>query len=177
MRELGEDRRKLRTRTALIKAFSALFLELGYEAVNMAQVAARADIGRSTLYEHFRTKDELLKASLQGPFRPLVDAVDPGADLLPLQGLLEHVRANAAVARVVLAQPVRSRIARLLAEWIGARTGAKGLPQPLVELRAVALAEGQLALIERWIFGPVALAPDAVAEELARLSRAVVAGA
>jgi len=171
----SEDRRKLRTRAALLKAFDALFLELGYEALTVAQVAERADVGRSTLYEHFRTKDDLLQASLHGRLDAFAAATSPDADPRALPALLEHIRASAAVTRRLLAQPMRSRIARLLAEQIQASLVLRGVHPPVAALRAIAVAEAQLALAERWVFGPVALSAQAMAEELARLSRAVVA--
>lgn len=167
------DRRRQRTRAALLKAFVELLLERGYEALSVTQVADRADVGRSTLYEHFRTKDDLLKASLQGPFGVLAAAVRPDADARAVLGFLEHIRAHAAVGRLLLAQPLRSRIARTLAVEIAAALPAGSLPAATAELRAVALAEGQLALVERWLFGPVALPAATVADELTRLARAV----
>jgi AcrR family transcriptional regulator len=175
MREAaGMDRRKLRTRTALLQAFAELFLERGYDAVAVAQVADRANVGRSTLYEHFRTKDDLLKASLDRPFRALAIAAEPDADVRVVLRLLDHIRAHAAAVRLLLAQPMRSRIARVLAEHITATMTSSCPNRPATELRAIALAEGQLALIERWLFGPVLVSPDAVAEEIIRLARAVM---
>lgn len=167
------DRRKQRTRAALLRAFVELLLEHGYEAVSVTQVADRADVGRSTLYEHFRTKDDLLRASLQAPFRALATALDPAGEARAVTGFLEHIRAHAVIARLLLAQPMRSRIARVLAAEIGAALPPGRLPAPIAELRAIALAEGQLALVERWLFGPVALPLDAVSDELTRLARAM----
>jgi AcrR family transcriptional regulator len=179
MKQAPEDRRKSRTRSASLKAFSELFLERGYEAVTVSDVAEHAGIGRSTLYEHFRTKDALLQASLDGPFGVLATTVVPDADPGPLQALLDHIRAHAGVARLLLAQPLRSRIARVLADRIAAQLRAPGLyPRchPLAaELRTIALAEAQLTLIERWLFGPVALPVEAIAQELRRLADIVVA--
>jgi AcrR family transcriptional regulator len=77
MNEPRQDRRKLRTRTAALQAFAELFLEEGYEALTVAGVADRAGIGRSALYLHFRTKEDLLKASLARPFKLL--AVRPSS--------------------------------------------------------------------------------------------------
>jgi AcrR family transcriptional regulator len=163
------DRRKQRTREAALIAFSSLLMEQGYEAVTVAGVAARAGVGRSTLYEHFRTKDDLLAASLDRRLDALAaEPPDPGR----LQALLEHVRANAGAVRIVLAQPLRSRVARVLAARIGAGMRARGLLAPLAELRALALAEAQLAVIAHWLHVGVPGAADAAAE-LARIARAV----
>lgn len=179
MKPVREDRRTARTRSMSLKAFSELFLARGYEAVTVSDVAAHAGIGRSTLYEHFRTKDELLKASLDGPFSILARTAGPDPDLAPVQAVLRHIRAHAAVARLLLAQPLRSRIARVLADCITAHRRSRTMPQGIhvcaAELRTIALAEAQLAMIERWLFGPVALSAETIAQELERLGRLMFA--
>ena len=171
------DRRSERTRAAALSAFAGLLMERGYDAVSVAGVAERAGVGRSTLYEHFRTKDDLLAASLERPLAPL--AAHP-PDAAALCGLLDHVRANAGAVRLLLAQPMRSREARVLAARIGARLRAGGLAPALADLRAVGVAEAQLALIALWLAGGTLNAPPGgpgaqvaatVATELARIAR------
>ena len=54
------DRRQRKTRQAIYAAFEELMAEQHYSEVTVAQVIKRADIGRSTFYAHFETKDELL---------------------------------------------------------------------------------------------------------------------
>jgi AcrR family transcriptional regulator len=152
-----------------VSAFSELLLERGYAGLTVAQVAERADVGRSTLYEHFRTKDDLLKAALATPLGILADAVKPGAEARPLAALLEHLRANAAAARVLLTQPLRSRIARVLAQALALRMDA-ARAQADPRLLAIALAEGQLALIDAWLKAVPAIDLDDGAQALLALS-------
>lgn len=59
------DRRVARTRGALRDAFHALMAERGWDDVNVQSICQRADIGRSTFYVHFRSKEELLDAELK----------------------------------------------------------------------------------------------------------------
>lgn len=54
--------RRAATQAKICDAANALFFERGYPSVTMEQVAAAADIQRSTLYLHFREKDEILAA-------------------------------------------------------------------------------------------------------------------
>lgn len=168
MAEAVLDRRRQRTRKAAVAAFIELLMEQGYEAVAMTAVAERADLGRSTLYEHFRTKDDLLEASLAWPLGVL--AADP-PDVAALLHLIEHVRERAAAVRIMLEQPLRSRIARMLAARSSPGLRARGVPAPRAEVRALACAEGQLAALAAWMRGGAIAAP-ALAEELARLSLA-----
>ncbi len=58
------ERRKARTRAAIIDAATALFHERGFEETSIQQIAERADTGVGTLYGYFGSKDQILREVL-----------------------------------------------------------------------------------------------------------------
>ena len=55
------DRRQKKTRQAIIDAFVKLLTKTSYEKVSVKDIIDAADVGRSTFYSHFETKDDLAR--------------------------------------------------------------------------------------------------------------------
>ncbi len=55
------ERRKFEVRTRILESAMALFDERGFTATTVAQIAERADVAQKTLFNHFDSKQELLR--------------------------------------------------------------------------------------------------------------------
>ena len=75
-------------RQRVIDAAMALGLEGGYEAVQMRDVAARANVAMGTVYRYFTSKDHLLAAALVS----WVEQLDARLSQLPAQGETAAIR-------------------------------------------------------------------------------------
>ena len=67
------DRRVNRTRAALQKAHMSLILEKGYEATTVEDICDAANVGRSTFYAHYTSKDDLKRGGLERLRKELAD--------------------------------------------------------------------------------------------------------
>lgn len=68
-KERSRDRRVQRTHDLLHGALASLIHEKPYDAIVIKEILARANVGRSTFYTHFRDKDELLVRAIRDMMR------------------------------------------------------------------------------------------------------------
>ena len=69
------DRKRARTRQALIDAATKLFERQGYDETTIADIAAAAEIGARTFFSYFASKEELLFPESDARVRATVAAI------------------------------------------------------------------------------------------------------
>ncbi|MFC5497768.1 TetR/AcrR family transcriptional regulator [Caenimonas terrae] len=153
------DRRVARTRRSIDTAFLSLLQRRGYEAVGVSDIVREADVGLATFYEHYTSKDDLLRAQLRhvcttmlrsGPDQPaLLDATPLFAHVRDMPMLYRLVAGRGAAARSlrVLQEVMEERAASILAERL---TAGASLCAPFTVPVACRLIVANLAALLAW---------------------------
>jgi len=134
------ERKRERTRQALVDAASELFAAKGFEATTIAEIAARAEVGTRTFFSYFPTKEDVLFPESDGRVHLALAAIadrepgeDPASVLLRALGeagdASDDMTGPLAAMRIELTQQVASVRGRALQlQWEAQREIA--LPQP-----------------------------------------------
>ncbi|WP_433239405.1 TetR/AcrR family transcriptional regulator [Streptosporangium sp. CA-135522] len=110
------ERKKLRTRRALIEAALHLFEEKGYEETTVAEIAAAADISTRTFFSYFASKEDVVFFDVQARIGEAVETITqrrPGETVVELLLRMAEQSLAHAVAATDLAMaltPLRTRL-------------------------------------------------------------------
>src|ERR1700733_14315563 len=77
----ARGRKRARTRATLIEATHELVEELGFSAVTLDEIAARAGVTKGAIYGNFESKEALLVAMVQARGARIGGFLTPGAPL------------------------------------------------------------------------------------------------
>lgn len=104
------DARIVRTRRRLQEALFALARERGIDHVSVSDIAERAEVNRSTFYQHYSDKETLLADALDLVAQEAgakIEGIDPAAPLAPavLVEFLQHLETHADLYARVFSEP------------------------------------------------------------------------
>ncbi|MEU1995332.1 helix-turn-helix domain-containing protein [Nocardia gamkensis] len=172
------DRRVRRTRALLHRALIELMVERAYDRITVRDILARADVGRSTFYAHYRDKDALLLRSSTDYLRAALAAAETDTEapdlLAPVRTLFELAAGHPEIYRAllgrksgtVLLRTTRVMVAQILAERLRDRLA---MPEDEFATTVTFLSWGVVGLLGAIAEGHPPLSAEEAYRRLVRL--------
>jgi len=185
MSQKKPNRRAQRTRALLENALLGLIRRKPYEAITIQDICAAADVGRSTFYVHYRSKDDLKRQGLEHLRSELAEAQSSaaaGARLTFSLPMFEHARAHLedyrALKRSRGGKVVIGRIREILSERVCAELATCGVGGQKMDagLMREYLVGAYLAVLTWWLDDGARIAPAAVDSMFRRLAGPALEG-
>jgi AcrR family transcriptional regulator len=157
------DRRVQRTRGALLRAWVELIQEKPFDSITVQEVLDHAGVSRSTFYEHYRDKNDLLISGfdegLQFMSMMLFHQNDCSDRVAPVREVFAHVAEMRGLHTALLASGrlqdfmdlAQGHFSRGIEQRLAALPRAKGIAVDQRPLIAHALAGSFLALMNWWL--------------------------
>ena len=169
------DRRQRKTRKSIYKAFESLMMREHYGSVTVAQIIERADIGRSTFYAHFETKDELLDQMCAEMFAHIFEGVNElcvthaNLQTTCLSGVLAHLLyhlrdSHSGVCGKLISEGEPHFCMHFTRELSTLLERRVELPEKNAALRRAMLSAAFLQAVTWWFAHGTQLSPEEVAE-------------
>lgn len=187
MQDETQDRRVQRTRRLLRGALVELVKEKGYDAVTIQDITERANLGRTTFYLHYQSKEELLfdhHAQLADHFHISIFNRDqlmgdaPQPEMIAFLNLLANNRPmylalRSAKESALLLRGIHDQIASNVHNSLKA-IFPDAEPQLPMDVLAAYIAGGHLSLIHWWMTTRTPYDAVQLAAMLHRFQRAAV---
>ncbi len=161
MKNEKDDRRSIRTQTTLMNSLAVLLAERYYDDISVLDIITQANVGRSTFYAHFSTKDDLLKSCFERALHHLVGHIDldtsTGNLRLDSVAFFDHVREHYNLYRSlvwgsgldILSRDGLAALSEKFEERLAPILSAN--PNPVIQLDILAYSmAGNLLLILKW---------------------------
>jgi len=181
------DRRISRTRMLLQHALNSLILKKDYEAITVQDICDAANVGRSTFYAHYTSKDDIKRKGFEKLHKELVDrqkevlataAHDKHRSLGFSLGMFEHARDHLENYRALVGGrggdislgTIRKILSNLVSDELanaGAKKSADVIPRELIVQYIVG---AYMAVLIWWLDGGAKLPPKRVDAMFRRLA-------
>ena len=187
MNEDKPDRRVQRTRELLQRTLIQLIREKSYDAVTIQDITDRANLGRTTFYLHYQTKDDLLldhfaafaaDLKLNNLSRAELLSESPPAALTAFLRQLADAQTiyrafTAGKDAKFLLRGIREQMTRNLCDSLSAAFPEQAPSIPL-DVLAQYIVGAQVSLMDWWMTSRNAYDADQIAAILHQLQRAAV---
>jgi AcrR family transcriptional regulator len=181
------DRRIARTRGMLQHALNSLILKKGYEAITIKDICDAANVGRSTFYAHYTSKDDLKRSGLEPLRRLLVDrqrtALATPGDIMERRfgfslAMFEHARDHRDHYRALVGGrggavalgTIRQILSDLVRDELAAAADKKSADVIPRELVVQYIVGAYMAVMTWWLDGGAKLPPQRIDAMFRRLA-------
>lgn len=187
MQDDKPDRRIQRTRQLLQNALAALIEEKGYDAVTVEDITERANLGRTTFYLHYRSKEDLFLSSHMEGMTDYRFGIYSREELLNdkppvrMNAILEYLKADRNTFGImrhgrdapIILRAIQDTVARNLE---GSLRGAFDESASRIPFSALAayIAGAQLTFMIWWVERHVSYTAQDMAQMIHRLQRAAI---
>src|SRR6266851_10376425 len=187
MKKPAIDRRIVRTRATLQHALNSLILKKRYESITITDICDAANVGRSTFYAHYTSKDDLKRSGFERLRRLLVERQKEALTSMENArdrsfgfslAMFEHARDHKHHYRalvggrggIVSLGTIRQILSGLVREELAA-TGNRGLPDAMPRDLVVQYIVGAyMAVLTWWLDGGARLPPQRIDAMFRRLA-------
>jgi AcrR family transcriptional regulator len=172
------DRRVARTRAALQHALNSLILKKRYEEITITDICNVANVGRSTFYAHYASKDDLKRSGFE-PLRRLLAARQKHDKGLGFSlAMFEHARDHRDHYRALVGGrggtvslgAIRQILSKLVRDGLDSavdKKAADAIPRELVVQYVVG---AYMAVLTWWLDGGAKLPPQRIEAMFRRLA-------
>lgn len=169
-----EDRRIIKTKRSITDAFWSLMQERKFHEITVNDVAARAEISRTTFYHHYADKFDWLEQTIRSYLRDLTDRY-PDTDLQNraliinrLTDLLRGISSQPRLCSLILInenpQLLYTFFRGSLLDQFHRQNGAAAVPTLEEDLTIHYLATSTSAFIEWWVRNDTLFSPEQLAQ-------------
>jgi AcrR family transcriptional regulator len=150
------DRRVVRTRKLLQDALFELILKDGYDSIRVQDITEEANLGRATFYVHFKDKEDLLLATIEGIRQELLECIKAESAITSLPGFraqFKHAAENKTFYLAVLnhvqgRQQIRGVMINVVQAHLEKITPDSPIP---IDVVANCLVGAVLQLLDWWL--------------------------
>jgi AcrR family transcriptional regulator len=179
------DKRVRRTQQALQNALLELMVERGYERLSVQHILDRADVGRATFYLHYRSKEDLLRSSLNRLRDHLANdwqsaSTNKERSSIPLAfslAFFQHIDSHRKLYRAIVGRErgaiVDKQMRRLLAEVVLKNLGSpsdRARKGSTADMTAQYVAGALMAIVTWWLDRSIKLSAEEIDHAFRQMS-------
>jgi len=150
----------VRTKKCLADALKQLILEKGYDSITIQDIIERANVGRSTFYTHYESKEQLLVGNINFQEQLISLGEEDGSPMgINIQYLFEHTREHLPLFKAmrhskaveILANYFTGLYAGKIFEHMKRHSSFKKKDERMLCYKAEAAAGGIIHMLFKWL--------------------------